>query len=578
MSNVFAATLRVPCLGIRASRSTVSQVRGLCSEVQSCYGSSRLGAQLRAWTTRSPSQQTHSALPRSSPLRSNRQSFHSSPSQPAWIRSSSNRSSQSAKPAAAKMEVGVTFQTRNLSQTEISQIFGLTRMSARMGNRVLKVLHGRRLAGTLDLDLPQDVRKATTQIAIDKGLEWLRQNHPLDEDAAILQRIEREEQEEEERLIRRAEELGIYKPQSGHFGAEIAKEGDVYGRSVLQEVRKVNEEENKRKEEIERQEWLESEAKEKEVLQKQIKKDTSLQKFEQTAIAEARPRADPEARPALAWIQRHHVRATATLDPSKLTKTKRLLPSLIVVLLTAGASYIFSETYTAPAHHERIWPNVPPTAATLMSLIGTNVLILGLWRLVPPAWRLLNRYFISVPMFPYSISMVGSMFSHQQVRHLATNMVILWFMGSRLHEEVGRGDFLSLFVASGAIASFTSLSAHVLGNNLTITSLGASGAIAGIVGAWCMLHKDDKLTFPLLPADWQQSLSANGSTFLAVIVAIEVLSLVSPIRIGAMDHWAHLGGYATGAVVGWLWRERKEKERKKRRSEEGFWGRLSGGG
>lgn len=57
--------------------------------------------------------------------------------------------------------------------------------------------------------------------------------------------------------------------------------------------------------------------------------------------------------------------------------------------------------------------------------------------------------------------------------------------------------------------------------------------------------------------------SANGSTFLTVIVLVEILSLVSPIKLAALDYWSHLGGYATGALVGWYWKEKKEKERKK---------------
>lgn len=78
-----------------------------------------------------------------------------------------------------------------------------------------------------------------------------------------------------------------------------------------------------------------------------------------------------------------------------------------------------------------MWRDTPPAAATLIGLIGANALILLLWRGFPPAWRILNRYFISVPLYPYSLSMVGSVFSHQQLRHVATNMFILWFMGTR---------------------------------------------------------------------------------------------------------------------------------------------------
>lgn len=59
-----------------------------------------------------------------------------------------------------------------------------------------------------------------------------------------------------------------------------------------------------------------------------------------------------------------------------------------------------------------------------------------------------------------------------------------------MHDEIGRGNFLALYIASGVFGSFTSLALHVLLNKLTVTSLGASGAIAGLVAAWCMLHSE----------------------------------------------------------------------------------------
>lgn len=155
-----------------------------------------------------------------------------------------------------------------------------------MGNRALRVLHGRRLSGTLDLDLPADITRVVPQASIDNGLEWLRSKYPVDEDAAIFERIEREEREEEAKLISRAEKLGLYKPQSGHYGAELGKEGSVYGKSVIQEVRESNEAKNKVEEEASRKEWLEAEAKEAEKLKKQLKTNTHLQKFEESAIVE----------------------------------------------------------------------------------------------------------------------------------------------------------------------------------------------------------------------------------------------------------------------------------------------------
>jgi rhomboid-like protein len=170
---------------------------------------------------------------------------------------------------------------------------------------------------------------------------------------------------------------------------------------------------------------------------------------------------------------------------------------------------------------------------------------------------------------------------------------------------------MSIYLASGVFASLTSLAAHVMTNKLIVTSLGASGAISGVVAAWCLLHSkyvdipfpstipfiystplhvygtsltfhsttsSEKLTIWLLPSAWQETFSASGEVFLLGIVAIEILSLVLPFKFAAMDHWSHLGGYAAGAAGGLLWKRReRERVRERRKAENGVWGSWFGG-
>jgi rhomboid-like protein len=181
----------------------------------------------------------------------------------------------------------VQLRPEPFSAAEINSIFGPhAKISPQMGNRVLSVLQGRRVDGTLDLDLPADITRSVRSQALDAGLNWLRANYPLDEDAAILARIEREEKEEQEKLIRRAEELGLYKPQSGSYGAELGDENDPYGKSVLKEAREKNEARLLAEQERKRREWLEGEEQEREKLKRMIQKNTALQKFEESAALE----------------------------------------------------------------------------------------------------------------------------------------------------------------------------------------------------------------------------------------------------------------------------------------------------
>lgn len=184
------------------------------------------------------------------------------------------------------VENGVPISSKPLSTKDINRIFGPNKVSPALGNRILSVLQGRRINGTLDLDLPSDIIRSARPSVIDAGLQWLRQNHPVDEDAAILARIEKEEQEEEEKFKKQAEEMGLYKPQSGHYGAELGKANDPWGKSVLQEYREKNEARLLAEQEQKRKEWLEGEAKDYENITKALKRNTELQKYEEAAVVE----------------------------------------------------------------------------------------------------------------------------------------------------------------------------------------------------------------------------------------------------------------------------------------------------
>lgn len=57
-----------------------------------------------------------------------------------------------------------------------------------------------------------------------------------------------------------------------------------------------------------------------------------------------------------------------------------------------------------------------------------------------------------------------------------------------VHDEIGRGNFIALYLGAGVFASFVSLTSRVLLNHISVMSLGASGGVSGLVAAWCTLH------------------------------------------------------------------------------------------
>lgn len=284
MTNAIWGAWRVTCSTLRETKAPASQFKHpirsffVDSAVDSPYCVRSLDRQSRRFNpfircNQSITAQTTSPLHYRSPLRS----FHSH--SPLASRPNSDTDSPSTEPH----DNGTAFSSSDLSAYQLSQIFG-TRVSAALGNRILKVLHGRRLSGTLDLDLPQDLARTVRPQLFEKGLKWLRHNHPVDEEAAILARIEREEQEEDNRVAERFTRLGLDKPQSGKYGAELAEGGDVYGRSVLQDIRKTNEKANKKQEEDDRRDWLEGEEKMKATTMRQLQKSTDLRNIDTSLV------------------------------------------------------------------------------------------------------------------------------------------------------------------------------------------------------------------------------------------------------------------------------------------------------
>lgn len=73
---------------------------------------------------------------------------------------------------------------------------------------------------------------------------------------------------------------------------------------------------------------------------------------------------------------------------------------------------------------------------------------------------------------------------------LASRKSSNYSLPSTVHDDIGRGNFLAIYFASGAAGAFVSLSRSVLLGALGMCSLGASAATSGIVAAWCMYHAE----------------------------------------------------------------------------------------
>lgn len=447
-------------------------------------------------------------------------------------------------PKDYKDEDGLSYRAKPLSQEETEAIFGKV-IDAKSADRLLRILHGRRVAGTLG---DQAYSSTYEQLVVEDAIQWLRNNVPVDEIECAGLRAEEELAALEADVVSDAQRIGLYKPNSG-------PRTNVYGDSVIDRVRKATEEAQDLKEAEEKKQLSQAD---------EIRQNTgTLQTLSPKSKVELRrPGENPR-------LKKYLERAKVLPDtPPALSKFQRLGPSGVAVLAIILGCCIFVSVYTPPRKEWRMWPDMPPSAATIISIIILNSVILGAWR-VPAAFRLLNKYFITVPGYPRAASVIGNVFSHQTVSHFALNMVVLWFVGTRLHEEVGRANFLAIYMCCGAFGSFASLASWVLRNNFVSSSLGASGALSGIIATYLLLNSNEKVTFfgVFPPENWP---SISAISFLLFLIGMDVLGLAKGNKMVTIDHWAHLGGYAAGmasaGVLGLRASQRKEREMERRRN------------
>ena len=285
----------------------------------------------------------------------------------------------------------------NLSSDEIRTIFGGT-LDRQTGNQLLQLLQDQRVSGTLDEDVdasPDDVIKA---------MAWLRISLPMDEDQAIIARLDREDRKAERATQIAIEKARNYKPQ------QDAQETGIYGRSGLQEIQKLNKQKAAEREKQKKLEEAQSTS-------------TELENTTGRAIS-IRPNKSAE------WVERYKEAATMKGKvPPNMTKFERLWSSALVTIIVVGLSVLFAQNYIPPSRRARLWPDLPPAAATILAMIGVNVIVFLAWR-VPQAWKLMNRTFIVTAAYPFAKTMVGGIFSHQTFSHLLFNMVFFWFIGT----------------------------------------------------------------------------------------------------------------------------------------------------
>ena len=134
------------------------------------------------------------------------------------------------------------------------------------------------------------------------------------------------------------------------------------------------------------------------------------------------------------------------------------------------------------------------------------------------------------------------MFFHADVFHLAGNMLFLWVFGDNVEDAVGHARFLLFYLACGVFAGL--LHAFMLPDS-ELPLIGASGAVAGVIAAYLMLHPRVNvwvLAFKVIP------LRISAGLALGAWIVLQIIMVALP-ETGPVAWWAHIGGLIAGAVL-----------------------------
>ena len=156
----------------------------------------------------------------------------------------------------------------------------------------------------------------------------------------------------------------------------------------------------------------------------------------------------------------------------------------------------------------------------------------------------------------YFITIITSTFLHAGWLHLLGNMLFLWIFGDNVEDRLGHIGYLGFYLVCGVAATLAQYAASA---NAEILVLGASGSIAGVMGAYIVLFPGNRVRvlvsfFPVLVPAW----IAIG-VWILIQAFSGLASFGGDAAAGGVAYLAHIGGFFTGAFLGLLASQRRDE-------------------
>lgn len=455
----------------------------------------------------------------------------------------------------------------------MTRIFpGCANMDPGRANKLLRILHGRRVAGTLD-DPSLRANTATfNKKEINLALKYLRQEVPVDEVLNAGLRAEDELRELEAGAAAQESEQTASEAKTGDKEVvkttnedkkkqpKDAKSRSVYGEGALDRIRAANRARREAEERAEEE-------------QRRREEEAAAQNWGGLAPY------DPALHRGLHPQQlEHYEAATSGLEaPPEIPRWRVLLPTTAFGAAVLAALYLLVDKVAPPRPGREMFPadgddggndgvgsstGITEAQVVIGGIMLVNVAIFVAWRRVR-LWKHLNRHFILDFVTPRPYQLLTAMVTHQDARHLARTMFLAAAGGSLLIPEVGPGPFLAVYAASGVCGFLATLWTHVLRGRALVYMFGASSAGFGGLCAYFWLYRFDGFKILGLPPDPYEGLQGLG----VIGLLVSFFALVPMVRAqgGGVDWMSHLAGMLAGmgcaSLMEGRWRRAKAEGR-----------------
>jgi len=165
-------------------------------------------------------------------------------------------------------------------------------------------------------------------------------------------------------------------------------------------------------------------------------------------------------------------------------------------------------------------------------------------------WAFIPVRFLENPIAA-SLTLFTSMFMHAGWAHLLGNMVYLWIFGDNVEDRFGHVKFLIFYLICGLAATFAQL---IFNTTSSIPNLGASGAIAGVLGAYIVLFPKGKINV----MQGQRAIQVPALLVIGLWFVLQFFSGIGSLSTtadtGGVAYMAHIGGFLAGILLTFLFR------------------------